>query len=56
MARIEACLQQKGLWSEPWKRRLVDRFTRELDAAIPLANPRADEPAGESNPSLATAS
>jgi TPP-dependent pyruvate/acetoin dehydrogenase alpha subunit len=56
MARIEAYLRQKGLWSEAWKPKLVDRFTRELDAAIAFAKPRAHQPAGEINPSLATAS
>lgn len=31
--RMETYLKQKGLWSDAWKQRLVDSFTKQLDAA-----------------------
>jgi TPP-dependent pyruvate/acetoin dehydrogenase alpha subunit len=34
---MEAYLKQKGLWSDAWKRRLVDSFNKQLDAAVKFA-------------------
>lgn len=35
--RLENYLQQKGFWSEKWKRGLIARFTRDLDRAVASA-------------------
>jgi pyruvate dehydrogenase E1 component alpha subunit len=37
IVRMEAYLQQKGLWSDKWRRRLVESFTRKLDQAVEFA-------------------
>jgi TPP-dependent pyruvate/acetoin dehydrogenase alpha subunit len=43
VSAMETYLQQRGLWSDAWKQRLVDNFSKELDAAIRHA---AELPAG----------
>jgi pyruvate dehydrogenase E1 component alpha subunit len=37
ISRMEAYLAQKGLWSEPWKQKLVSAFRKQLDAAAQFA-------------------
>jgi hypothetical protein len=34
---MEAYLQERGLWSDAWKQRLVHNFSKELDSAISQA-------------------
>ncbi len=56
IARMETYLKQKGLWSDKWKRKLVERFGRELDRAQQFAERSAPPTLGIINPPLATAS
>lgn len=37
LEKMEAHLRSKSLWSDKWKMKLVERFTRDLDRAIALA-------------------
>ena len=39
LEKMEAHLRSKSLWSDKWKMKLVERFTRDLDRAIALARP-----------------
>ncbi len=57
IVRMEAYLQQKHLWSDKWKRKLMERFSKELDAAVEFAERRAKRTPDAVDPSrLATAS
>ncbi len=57
IARMEAYLQQKRLWSDKWKQKLAARFSKDLDAAVEFAKRQAQRRSGEVDPSrLATAS
>lgn len=37
LARMEAYLEPKRLWSDKWKRKLVEHFSKELDKAVEFA-------------------
>ena len=39
LEKMEAHLRSKNLWSDKWKMKLVERFTRNLDRAVSLARP-----------------
>jgi pyruvate dehydrogenase E1 component alpha subunit len=56
VARMEAYLQQKGLWSEKWKRKLVESFNRKLDQAVDFAEKSLQQRRKRMNSRLATAS
>jgi pyruvate dehydrogenase E1 component alpha subunit len=56
VARMEAYLQRKGLWSDKWKRKLVEDFTRKLDQAVDFAEKSLQQRRKRMNSKLATAS
>jgi pyruvate dehydrogenase E1 component alpha subunit len=56
VARMEAYLQQKGLWSERWKRKLVENFNRKLDQAVEFAERSLEQRRKRMKSKLATAS
>lgn len=56
VARMEAYLQRKGFWSEKWKRKLVEDFTRKLDQAVDFAEKSLRQHRKRLNSKLATAS
>jgi pyruvate dehydrogenase E1 component alpha subunit len=56
VGRMEAYLQQKGLWSDQWKRKLVESFTRKLDLAVDFAEKSLQQRRKRLKSRLATAS
>jgi TPP-dependent pyruvate/acetoin dehydrogenase alpha subunit len=57
LARMEAHLKERGLWSDRWKGKLVERFNKEIDRAVEFAERSAPGPVDQTGASpLATAS
>jgi TPP-dependent pyruvate/acetoin dehydrogenase alpha subunit len=57
LARMEAHLKERGLWSDKWKRKLVERFSKEIDKAVEFAERSSRGPVEQTDPAaLATAS
>lgn len=57
ISRMEAYLEPKRLWSDKWKRKLVDGFSKKLDKAVEFAERSVQRPVDRRDPSLlATAS
>jgi TPP-dependent pyruvate/acetoin dehydrogenase alpha subunit len=57
LARMQTHLKERGLWSDKWKQKLVERFSKEIDRAVEFAERSVPGSAEETGPSpLATAS
>jgi pyruvate dehydrogenase E1 component alpha subunit len=56
IARMETYLQQQGMWSDKWKRKLVENFSRKLDHAVDFAEKSLQQRRKRMKSKLATAS